>query len=192
MQSEPKRLLIRTFTFVRGGWHEAPLVEMNPLTSSWLLDDLLDKPDAEVKKTLDIEIPAYFRKNGHEALEEMVGRWDLYSGWRCKVFEEALWAHKNEKYALSVSTLAPQIEGILRHETGEYGRNNKWMKKINETLDFEYNAGNPPAAPTEKDLEEAIEELLTPDLPDRYQKVDRISLDHALLRVNEIYNHGEF
>lgn len=184
--------MIRAFTLARGGWHNAPLSRMRVLTSSWLLDDLLDRADEGVKEVLDVEIPAYFRKNGHEALEDTVGLWNLYPGWRRKVFEEALWAHKNEKYVLSVSTLAPQIEGMLRHETGEHGRGNKWMKKVNETLGFEYDHSSPPANPTEKDLEEAVEELLTQGLPEPHEKVEQISLEHALLRVNELYNHGDF
>lgn len=152
----------------------------------------MGKADEDIKEILDVEIPAYFRKNGYEALEETVERWNLYPGWRRKVFEEALWAHKSERYVLSVSALAPQIEGMLRHETGEYGRRNRWMKKVNETLGFEYNNSSPPAISTEKDLEEAVEELLTQALPEPHEKVERISLEHALFRVNELYNNGDF
>ena len=50
----------------------------------------------------------------------------------------------------------------------------------------------PPAAPTVKDLEESIEELLNLDPPERYREAQRISLQHAIFRVNELYNRVDF
>lgn len=192
IEEGPRHAVIRTFTFARGGWHEAPLMEMTVGEFRTLLNDLVDKPDTEVKDELDRRIPAYFRRNDHDALWDMVDRWDLYPGWRRKVFEEAFWAHKNEKYILSVSALAPQVEGILRQETNEYGRGTAFIKKVNEALNFEYDAANPPAAPTSEDLEEAIDYMLNRNLWERYDTAEQVSLEHALFRVNELYNHGEF
>lgn len=189
IEEGPRHAVIRTFTFSRGGWHEAPLMEMTVNEFRSLLNDLVDKPDAEVKEELDRRIPAYFRRNDYEPLQDMVDRWDLYPGWRRKVFEEAFWAHKNEKYILSVSALAPQIEGILRQETNEYGRGNTFIKKVNDALDFEYDAATPP---TSEDLEQAVNDMLNRDLWDRYDTAEQVSLEHALFRVNELYNNGEF
>lgn len=189
IEEGPRHAVIRTFTFARGGWHEAPLMEMTVSEFRTLLNDLVDKPDEEVKDELDRRIPAYFRQNGYDALWDMVDRWDLYPGWRRQVFEEAFWAHKDEKYALSVSALAPQIEGMLRQETGEYGRGNAWIHKVNDTLEVEYEAANPP---TSEDLELAVDEMLNQDLWERYATAEQVALEHALFRVNELYNNGRF
>ena len=74
----------------------------------------------------------------------------------------------------------------------KYENNNRWIQKVNETLNFHYRPKSPPAAPTTEDLEEAINELLNRDLWDRYETAEQVSLEHALFRVNELYNHGEF
>jgi hypothetical protein len=189
IEEGPRHAVIRTFTFARGGWHEAPLMEMTVGEFRTLLNDLVDKPDAEVKDELDRRIPAYFRRNDYDALWDMIDRWDLYPGWRREVFEEAFWAHKNERYILSVPALAPQIEGMLRQETGEYGRGNAWIHKVNDALGFEYDAANPP---TSEDLEVAVDEMLNRALWDRYDTAEQVSLEHALFRVNELYNNGKF
>ncbi|WP_162924601.1 hypothetical protein [Rubrobacter indicoceani] len=189
IEEGPRHAIIRTFTFARGGWHEASLMEMTVSEFRTLLNDLVDKPDAKVKEELDHRIPAYFSRNDYEVLWDMVDRWDLYPGWRRAVFEEAFWAHKNEKYILSVCALAPQIEGLLRQETGEYGRGNAWLHKVNDALEFEYDATNPP---TSTGLEEAVDEILNRDLWERYDTVEQVSLEHALFRVNELYNNGKF
>jgi hypothetical protein len=97
IEEGPRHAVIRTFTFARGGWHEAPLLEMKVSEFRTLLLDLVDKPDAEVKDELDRRVPAYFRRNDYDALWDMVDRWDLYPGWRRKFFEEAFWAHTNER-----------------------------------------------------------------------------------------------
>jgi hypothetical protein len=124
----------------------------------------------------------------------MVDRWDLFPGWRRQVFEDAFEAHRGGKYTLSVPTLAPQIEGMLREATGEY-RNGPplYIQRVNDALGFgTYSRSTPPAAPSVEDLKGAIEELLTLDFPERYERAERISLQHALFRVNELYNRVDF
>jgi len=124
------------------------------------VDELADKPNEEVRARMDHVVPEIFRMDDHHVLEDMVARWDFYLGWRNQVFEDAVWAHKNEKYSLSVPALAPQIEGILRQETGEYGRGPGWIRKVNSVLEFEYNPKAPPAPPNEQQFEEALDALL--------------------------------
>ena len=75
----PRWFLIRTFTFARGGWHDAPLLEMPAGQFRSIVNDLVDKPDEEVKRELDAGIPEFFRHNDHAALWDMVDRWDLSS-----------------------------------------------------------------------------------------------------------------
>jgi hypothetical protein len=188
----PRQQLIRSFTFARGGWHDAPLLQMTAGSLRKIVDSLVDKPDAEVKETLDREIPAYFRSHECDPLKDMVDGWHMYPSWRQKVFEDAVDAHEREMYTLSVPALAPQIEGMLRYETGEYGRGNKWLKKLNRILGFEYNHAEPPAAVTAEDLAQAIEDLGTENLPERFATVEKVDLHHALWRVNELYNNGDF
>jgi hypothetical protein len=192
IEEVPPLLLIGSFTFARGGWHDAPLLNVPASELLELVHELIDKSDEEVTAKLDHAIPELFRRYDHAALWDMVDRWDAYPGWRRQVFEEAFWAHKNEKYVLSVSALAPQIEGILRYETGEYSPGTKWIKKLNKALDFEYDRSEPPPAPTAEDFGRAIDELRTKGWVDRYHTAERVSLRLALLRVNELYNDADF
>lgn len=115
LEEGPRRRLIQTFTFGRGGWHEASLLEMAASDFRALVKDLVAKPDEEVKNTLDSVVPDYFRRNDYRALRNMVEQWDLYSDWREQVFKDAFHAHENGKYTLSIHALAPQVEGMLRH-----------------------------------------------------------------------------
>jgi hypothetical protein len=91
-----------------------------------------------------------------------------------------------------VSALAPQIEGMLRQETKEYGRGNTFIKRVNVALGFQYDHVKPPAAPSVKDLEKAVDEMLGRDLWERYEAAEQVSLELGLFRVNELYNNGEF
>lgn len=187
-----RQAVIRSFTFARGGWHDVPLLNVPGGALERLVDSLVGKLDEEVKAKLDQAVPEIFRRNDYDALWDMVDRWDLYSGWRRKVFEDAFQAHREGSYTLSVPALAPQIEGILRYEAEEYGRGTAWIRKVNATLNFEYDPARPPAAPTAEDLEKAINEMLGENPLLRCRTSERVSLEHALYRVNELYNHGEF
>ncbi|MDP9437379.1 MAG: hypothetical protein M3P49_01300, partial [Actinomycetota bacterium] len=96
-------------------------------------------------------------------------------------------------YTLSMPALAPQVEGMLRDISGEYDNNSQYMWKINGALNFSYDRREPPPpATTVKDLEVALDSLLDQDFRDRHEIADRISLRHALLRVNELYEHVNF
>lgn len=188
----PRYLLIKSFTFARGGWHNAPLIEASAATIRALVEDLADKPDEEVKAELDAGIPAYFRGDDHAMLWDMVDRWDVFPQWRRRVIEDAFEAHKSGKYTLSVPALAPQIEGMLRDETNEYEGNPRYIQKINEALGFVYSRRHPPAPPSVEDLERALGDLSNLGMSERYREAERISLEHALYRVNELYNSGDF
>ncbi|HKQ06821.1 MAG TPA: hypothetical protein VJ464_16925 [Blastocatellia bacterium] len=60
-------------------------------------------------------IVGHFNSNECQELANIVQGWDA-SGFseRKKIFEDALWAHKEGKYTLTVPTLIIQIEGIIR------------------------------------------------------------------------------
>ncbi len=182
-------LLIGTFTFVRGGWHDLPLLKMPASQFRSIVDDLKNKPDEEIKRELDAGIPEYFRHNDHAALRDMINGWNLFPEQRMQILEDAFEAHKCDKYTLSISALAPQIEGILRDETG---KGYQYMREVNKMLGFHYNRKPPSPAPTLQDYEKALEDLQTLDLPERWQKAEQFELHHALFRVNELYNYVDF
>jgi len=57
----------------------------------------------------------YHNKDNFKVLEEIVNKWDLkVFNENEEIFKEALWAHKKEKFVLTVPTLTIQVEGILR------------------------------------------------------------------------------
>lgn len=156
------------------------------------VNELVDKSDEEVKAKLDQDIPEYFRENDYAALWDMVDRWGFFEN-RREVFEDAFEAHRNGKYTLSMPALAPQIEGMLRDISGEYDNDSQYMWKMNRALNFSYDRREPPPpATTVKELENALDSLLDHDFQDRHEIADRISLRHALLRVNELYAHVNF
>jgi hypothetical protein len=104
-------LVLSAITFPRGGWSEVPLRGMNLVEYTRLLERLWDKPTEEIESELDKLIPEYFRRDDHAPLSEMVGSWYLYVEDRRQVFEDALWAHKQKRYTLSIPALAAQVEG---------------------------------------------------------------------------------
>jgi len=68
-------------------------------------------------------INGYYRKNNHANLIATVGSWKkhpLFSP-RMHIIEDALWAHTEGRYTLSVPALIPQIEGILSEYVTRHG-----------------------------------------------------------------------
>jgi hypothetical protein len=185
-------MLVKSFTFARGGWHDAPLMDASPEGVQDTVRALAEKPDDVVKRKLDAEMSGYFREDDCSVLRNMIGQWDLLPDWRRRVIDDAFEAHKRGEYTLSIPTLTPQIEGILRQETGEYGANRQYIRKVNKVLEFPYSPGKPPSTPSVEDLNKALDELLELDLVEGHQEARRISLEHALFRVNELYNRGDF
>jgi hypothetical protein len=41
------------------------------------VDELVDKPNEEVRARLDQMVPEIFRKDDYDVLEDMVARWDF-------------------------------------------------------------------------------------------------------------------
>jgi hypothetical protein len=185
-------MLVKSFTFARGGWHDAPLMEASPEGVQDTVRELADVPDDEVKRKLDEEMSEYFREADCSTLKNMIDQWVLFPDWRSRVIDDAFEAHKRGKYTLSIPTLAPQIEGMLRDETGEYGGGNDYIYRINTTLGFTYYRKTPPSAPSVEDLNNAIDRLLELDFIRGHEEAQRISLEHALFRVNALYDHGDF
>jgi hypothetical protein len=149
---------------------------------------LWDKPTEEIESELDKLIPEYFRRDDHAPLSEMVGSWYLYVEDRRQVFEDALWAHKQERYTLSIPALAAQVEGILRELAQRYGGpSNEWETRFYRLLG--YNRDQPPRAWTP---EEVLPEFLDLPLAERIKRADDLRNHFTLVRINALYEEGNF
>ncbi len=185
----PVWLVLCSVTFSRGGWSEVPLGDMDLSEFSELVKKLQNKPDEEVKRELDRAILEYFRRDDCAPLSSMVHEWRMYFEDRHHIFEDALWAHKQGRYTLSIPTLAAQVEGILRDLMEEDGNKRGWINRFNDAFGFSYNPRCPPSLPT---AEEVMSEFLSLPIHERYQKVEELKTRFTLLRINELYDHGEF
>lgn len=156
---------------------------------SKLIERLRDEPDEVVKRELDHVILEYFSKDAYAPLSELVTEWRMHFEDRYHIFEEALWAHKHGRYTLSISTLATQVEGILRDLMEEYGRKRAWIDRFNKAFGFDYDPSKPPSSPA---LEQVMSDFLKLPLDERYKKAEELRRNFTLLRINELYAHGVF
>ncbi|MFX0201918.1 MAG: hypothetical protein ACFFCW_37890 [Candidatus Hodarchaeota archaeon] len=87
-------------------------------------------------------IMGYYRRNNHENLIQMVDNWEGHPLFRLRmhIIRDALDAHREGKYTLSVPALIPQIEGILN----DYVRQNNLAARFGKIREV-YTAaiGNP-------------------------------------------------
>jgi hypothetical protein len=88
----------------------------------WLLPtSTLSKPDFKLLNANDNDndIDSFFIETLMipERINETLSNWkeEPFINNRCPILEQAVEAHLNKKFYLSVSTLIPQIEGLLRH-----------------------------------------------------------------------------
>lgn len=183
-------LALGSVTFARGGWSEVPLADMELPKFSNLVHRLADKPDDEVKRELDQAIAEYFHEDDHTRLSEMVAGWEEHFGEeRYHVFEDALWAHKQGRYTLSIPALAAQVEGIVRDLMGEYGGDRDWIRRFNAAFGLDYKPWDPPSP---LDPEQVMKEFEALPIYKRFQKVKELRTHFTLLRINELYDNGEF
>lgn len=189
MDGLPNWLPICAVTFARGGWSTAPLGRMGMSELAELVNRLHDEPDDVVRRELDRAIPEYFRRDDHAQLRALVTRWDdEHFRERYRTFEEALWAHTQERYTLPIYSLAPQIEGVLRDVTGMHERSDPWMDRFNEAFGYAYERWKP----TEPDWNGELSDFLALPLNERYKQLEAFQGSFALLRINELYINGKF
>ena len=110
-------MLVKSFTFARGGWHDAPLMEASPEGVQDTVRELADVPDDEVKRKLDEEMSEYFREADCSTLKNMIDQWVLFPDWRSRVIDDAFEAHKRGKYTLSIPTRLRRIRGGVDRTT---------------------------------------------------------------------------
>lgn len=79
-----------------------------------LVGDVTSFCRAREFKNASREISNYYRKNGYHNLKRVVHGWSEngYFRPRMSIIQDALEAHKQRKYTLSVPALLPQVEGI--------------------------------------------------------------------------------
>lgn len=113
------------------------LAELNPYLARaavlfakhgwWVVDALpvsiyvkLAKSEKTVtERELTDLIVRFANQNRGRALVEMVESWNVEAFERREpIFRDALWAHKRKKYTLTVPTLIPHLEGIVRDVVG--------------------------------------------------------------------------
>ncbi|MBA3350927.1 MAG: hypothetical protein H0U23_00615 [Blastocatellia bacterium] len=189
-------------TLAQGGWSAAPLDGMDADEAAQLVVRLQGKSDDEVKQDLDVALPAYFRKDDHAPLSEMVASWHLHFEdhriwgyddvlWahHHQVFEDALWAHKKGRYTLSISALAPQFEGVGRDLMKEYRRNpSEWHASLKDRFNYEPNRPSKP--------HEVLPEFMDLPILDRFEKapekVEELNKHITMIRINELFKGGDF
>jgi GNAT superfamily N-acetyltransferase len=187
----PIAMAMTSATFARGGWSEVPLGNMELSELTPLVERLWDEPDDEaVRRELDGAILAYFRRNGHAELSELVDGWREHFADRHETFEEALFAHKEGLYRLSIPALAAEVEGILRDLTREYGRGDrKWLERFNEAFCFEH---GPNALPPPPDPERLAAEFRAMPMRERFEEAEELRARFALVRINELFASGDY
>ncbi|MGF1472942.1 MAG: GNAT family N-acetyltransferase [Rubrobacteraceae bacterium] len=188
----PVVLALSATLFHRGGWSEVPLRHMDLSEFTGLVERLLKKHEVseeELRQELDEAIGEHFRRDDHAALSGMVGSWREHFGGRHHIFEDALWAHRQGRYTLSMPALAAQVEGVVRDLTLEYGEGRGWIRHFNKAFGLDYNPGSPPKAPS---VEEVAAEFRTLPFYERHDRMEELSTHLTLLRINELYDRGEF
>ena len=179
-------LVVQAVTFHRGGWSEVPLRDM-ALSEAWpLVERLWEKPDEEVRRELDVAIPAYFRREDYAALRELVESWQPRFGDRHRIFEDALWAHRHGRYTLSIPALAAQVEGIVRDLVGDRKEGMGWRAKFLDALG--HDRQSPPLPSRTDDLGAFLE------MPayERFKNVGEVSRYFTLVRVQELFDRVDF
>ncbi len=98
-----------TDAFNAAGWPIAPSMPKS------LIQKVVELHQAGKTRFISQTIIGYYRRNNWEHLTETVGSWaahPLFTN-RLDIISDALDAHRQGKYTLSVPALLPQIEGIL-------------------------------------------------------------------------------
>lgn len=186
----PIVIAMTSATFARGGWSEVPLGNMALSELTPLVERLWDEPDdGAVRRELDRVILSYFRRDGHAELSELVDGWREHFAGRHATFEEALQAHKEGLYRMTIPALAAQVEGILRDLTKEYDRfGGKWIKRFNEAFGFDHG----PADRRPPDLERLAAQFRAMPARERYEAAEELRARFALLRINELFASGDY
>jgi len=85
------------------------------------LKHIVELNKAGKKKEIEAEIIDYFSE---QILDEILSQWKKNKKLqgRCSILEDAIWAHKQQKYTLSIPPLLSQIEGVINENSGKTGR----------------------------------------------------------------------
>lgn len=180
-------LVVSSITLHRGGWSEAPIGHL-PL-EEWpaLVERLSKMSDKECKEELDKFILEQYRENDCARLSEMVDGLRIHFGEQFQMLKDAMWAHKNGKYTLSMPALAAQIEGIIRDLDKNSEDELHWRKRFNDA--FGYDPSYPPTTHSPKELLEGFSEMTWPE---QFAFVEDLKVRLNLSRINEMFNTVSF
>jgi hypothetical protein len=87
---------------------------LTPSMTPGLVLVVIERYEQGRKRTIPAVIDGFYRQNNWRVLRDAVKRWESYEFFvpRMPIFYDALEAHINKKWTLTVPTLIPHIEGI--------------------------------------------------------------------------------
>jgi hypothetical protein len=87
---------------------------LTPSMTPRLVSIIIERYEQGRKRTIPAVIDGFYRQNNWEILSDAVKRWKSYEFFipRMHIFYDALEAHINKKWTLTVPALIPHIEGI--------------------------------------------------------------------------------
>ena len=87
---------------------------LTPSMTPGLVLKVIERHEQEKKRTIPAVIDGFYRQNNWGTLKHAVKRWESYEFFkpRMPIFYDALEAHINKKWTLSIPALIPHIEGI--------------------------------------------------------------------------------
>src|SRR4029450_2029503 len=87
---------------------------MGPSMPEWLVNEVIKRHTSDPAKVPPL-IVGYYRRKEWRPLQEMVNDWrsNRFFSRRMLLIEDAVWAHLNKRYSLSVFALSLQVEGLI-------------------------------------------------------------------------------
>ena len=87
---------------------------LTPSMTPALVKSVVDKYEQGNKRAIPAIVEGFYRRNNHENLRRAVNGWSHYEFFspRMQIFRDALDAHIDKKWSLTVPTLLPHVEGI--------------------------------------------------------------------------------
>jgi hypothetical protein len=88
-------------------------------------------------RSVGILVLGFYRRDDWSELKKAVQVWrkNRFFAQRMQIIEDALWAHMNRRYTLSVPTLTPQVEGLIWDWLSTFCDSEDELKKIIADMD---------------------------------------------------------
>ena len=119
---------IQSSVFIQSGWFFCPSMGLLPF--DYFYSPVFAYQSGRMDRVTAL-MKLLYGKDSWKFLEDVVNGWPsnkLFSKQRKVIIQDALWAHKNKKYSLSIPALLPIIEGIC----GDFCKSNKIQVSRND------------------------------------------------------------